>query len=115
MIKIGVGLAFNNVLLDVCEERLRQNKLWGQQDWSPSKWLAILGEEYGEVCRAVCEMELTPIEKRDAKWWKNYREELVHVATVAIQAAECFDRAQARSDSELSAYSVPASSSYADR
>ncbi len=76
----------------IAAERLRQNEKWGEQNWKPSEWLSILGEEYGEVCRAVYEMELNPPEKRDPKWWLNYREELVHVAAVAVQMLECFDR-----------------------
>jgi NTP pyrophosphatase (non-canonical NTP hydrolase) len=90
----GFEEQFGKVLVDVRVERMRQNVKWGIQDWPPESWIAILGEEYGEVCRAVCEMTLVPPEKRDPKWLKNYREELIHVAAVAIEAVEAFDRAQ---------------------
>ena len=73
------------VMEDVChavtsviEERKRQHKLWGEQNHAPAFWLSILGEEFGEVCKAV-------YEKNDAA----YLEELVHVAAVAVQMIEC--------------------------
>lgn len=36
-------------------ERDLQDQKWGQQNHHPLKWLAILGEEVGELCRAVLE------------------------------------------------------------
>jgi hypothetical protein len=68
------------VLAEVIAERDRQDRLWGIQDHKPGKWLAILGEEFGESCRAVLEMN------------PKYREELIQVAAVAIAAVESFDR-----------------------
>jgi NTP pyrophosphatase (non-canonical NTP hydrolase) len=92
---------FNDILLDVREERRRQQELWGEQNHRPSKWLAILGEEYGEVCRAVCGMEIVPAAEREEISWKNYREELIHVAAVAIQMVECYDRSMNKVVAEL--------------
>jgi NTP pyrophosphatase (non-canonical NTP hydrolase) len=89
------------ILNEVADERIRQIEKWGEQNLRPSQWLAVLGEEYGEVCRAVCEMELVLTEKRDAKWWINYRMELVQLAAVAVQAVECFDRDAGRDLSQL--------------
>lgn len=65
---------------DVEEERDRQDKLWGQQPRSLSEktWFAILGEEVGEVAKAVVE---------DHEW-EHLRTELTHVAAVAIAAIE---------------------------
>lgn len=40
------------VLLAVADERHRQNLKWGPQSHSSADWLAILGEEYGEACKA---------------------------------------------------------------
>lgn len=36
------------------EERTRQDYKWGKQHHSNEMWSAILGEEYGEACQAVC-------------------------------------------------------------
>ena len=71
-------------LLNLITERKRQDQKWGEQNHEPMKWLAILGEEYGEACAAI-------LENREMEPWR-YRVELVHVAAVAIAAVECFDR-----------------------
>jgi NTP pyrophosphatase (non-canonical NTP hydrolase) len=71
------------VLDMLADERGRQDAKWGEQNHDPAYWLAILGEEFGEVCKAVCEG------KQD-----EYREELVHVAAVAVSMIECDIRQQ---------------------
>lgn len=40
-------------MIDV--ERDCQDAKWGMQRHSPEKWAAVLGEEVGEVCKAVLE------------------------------------------------------------
>lgn len=71
----------NPVLAEVDNERNMQDLKWGEQNHEPLMWLAILGEEVGEVNRAVLEGDLA-----------NYREELIQVAAVAIAAVEALDR-----------------------
>ena len=71
----------DNVLREVAKERERQDAKHGVQDQHPFKWLTILGEEYGEACRAA-------YEKEDSR----YREELIQVAAVAVAMVECLDR-----------------------
>lgn len=80
------------VLQEVAQERLRQCRRWGIERWKSSQWLAILGEEYGEVCRAVYEIELMPTLEGGERWKENYREELIQVAAVAVAMIECFDK-----------------------
>lgn len=70
------------VLYEVAAERLRQDEKWER---SPGYWpgdlsekLAVLGEEHGEVCRAVIEREGN----------ERLREELIQVAAVAVAWAE---------------------------
>jgi NTP pyrophosphatase (non-canonical NTP hydrolase) len=70
-----------DILQEIVAERGRQDLKWGTQNHRPADWLAILGEEFGEVCRAVFEKDAT-----------NYREELLHVAAVAVSMMECLDR-----------------------
>jgi NTP pyrophosphatase (non-canonical NTP hydrolase) len=70
-----------DILQKVREERKWQNKKWGEQNHTPEKWLSILGEEFGEVCRAVYEKDII-----------NYKEELVQLAAVAVQMLECQER-----------------------
>lgn len=69
------------VLQEVYVERQSQENKWGEQNHHPLKWLALLGEEVGEVNRAVLEDDR-----------HNYREELLQVAAVAAAMVESFDR-----------------------
>ena len=69
------------VLVEVGQERSRQDELWGPPDRDWPMWIVILGEEIGEACRAVV--------LDDAEL---YRTELIHVAAVAVSAIECLDR-----------------------
>lgn len=74
------------VMDDVWMERVRQNKKWGIQRHDLGVWLAILGEEYGEVCQAVQKhVGLISYKETDAD---NLYEELIHVAAVAVAIAE---------------------------
>ena len=74
------------LLNEVRAERFRQNEKWGIQNHSPETWLLVLGEEVGEVCRAL-------LESRFGKQpLSEYRAELIHVVAVAVAAAESFDR-----------------------
>ncbi len=74
------SVALSNVLY----ERKRQDAKWGEQNHPPLLWLAILGEEFGEACKAAIEPGCLPLIK--------YRDEMVHVAAVALAAVESFDR-----------------------
>jgi len=70
-----------HVSTEVILERKKQDLKWGPQNHDPLKWIAILGEEFGEVAKAVLEKDLD-----------NYREELIQVAAVAMAAVESLDR-----------------------
>jgi NTP pyrophosphatase (non-canonical NTP hydrolase) len=59
----------------------RQERKWGEQNHSQADWFVILGEEVGEVARAIFE-----------KQTDNYREELIQVAAVCMAALENYDR-----------------------
>lgn len=72
----------------VTEERKRQFELYGDQSRkSPYEFLAILGEEYGELCEAVTETYMSGRHpERGGK--ENIIKEAVHVAAVAVQLIE---------------------------
>jgi hypothetical protein len=74
------GNPYHNII----SERVYQDSKWGVQDHSPEKWLAILGEEFGECCKASLEGDCD-----------QYRAELISIAAVAIAAVESYDRAKA--------------------
>lgn len=75
-----------DVLYDVLQERKRQNRKYGYQRHSHGKWLAIKGEEDGEVCEAVNRIHF-PLDSKptDAD---NLYEELIHSAAVSLAWAE---------------------------
>lgn len=80
--KMNIAIT-NEVLSEVVNERINQDNKWGEQNHLPPFWLAILGEEFGEVCKAVFEHNYHS---------GGYRKELIHVAAVAVAMVECFDR-----------------------
>lgn len=71
-----------NIYVLVGRELARQHKKWGDQNHDPVYWIGILGEEFGEVCKAV-------IEARDPN---DAIREIVQVIAVAIRLAERITR-----------------------
>lgn len=67
----------------IMDERRRQYEKWGDQIHSRENWMVILGEEFGEACRAV-------FEKDDEEFLK----ELIQVAAVAAAAVKDYQRAR---------------------
>ena len=71
------------ILEEIAEERGRQDEKWGADGivWrSTETGVRVLGEEYGEVCRAVNERDRAAA-----------RTELIHTAAVAVQMVEALD------------------------
>ena len=76
----------NDVLIEVGLERVRQDSKWGIQRHPIGVWLAILGEEFGEVCQAAQSyLKLVSSKETDAD---DLYTELIHVAAVASAIAE---------------------------
>lgn len=69
-------------------ERENQDSRFGQQNYAPEVWLAILTEEVGEVATAIQEMRLFG----QTATQTGYLNELVQVAAVAIAMCESFER-----------------------
>ena len=80
-----------SILVDINQERLRQDEKWGLQNHIPIEWIAILGEEFGEASKEALEMHFHP-NKDFGKRLMDYRKELVQVAAVAVAMIECVDR-----------------------
>ncbi len=78
----SLALVFSEITL----ERCRQDSLFGEQNHDIFTWLAILGEEVGEVARAALEARF------DQGSPEHLREELVQVAAVAAAMLQCMDR-----------------------
>ena len=58
----------------------------GVQDHEPFVWLSILAEEIGEAARGLLE------HKYGDRSLDAYRDEMIHVAAVAVAALECLER-----------------------
>jgi NTP pyrophosphatase (non-canonical NTP hydrolase) len=74
--------AWARVLADVGIERMRQDEKWGVQGHMADRWNTILGEEVGEVSKAINECDTKA----------NLRAELIQVAAVASAWVEHLDR-----------------------
>ena len=80
------AVSLSVVFQSIADERRYQESVWGNQNHTPAEWLLILGEEFGEVCRAAADMKWRGMGVTD------YRKELIQVAAVAVAMIECLDR-----------------------
>lgn len=73
------ALIQQQVLVEVIKERTSQDTNFSQETkpLDPKLWISILGEEFGEVCKAALEGN-----------FDDYETELIQVASVAIAALE---------------------------
>lgn len=79
-------------MMDVSRERTHQEALKNEgrfehtcaDEMDPFRKLAILGEEFGEVSRALLEKH----GESNDRWNKDLRKELIQVAAVAVAWAE---------------------------
>ena len=71
-------------------ERERQNATWGEQNHDAYTWLAILGEEFGELSQAILH------DTFGGKAAGSMRNELVQLVAVGVQWLECIERMPAR-------------------
>lgn len=68
----------DEILKLIQDELMHQNQKWGaNRILPPQLWLAILGEEFGEVCKACLEHDAI-----------GYKAELIDVAASAIAALQ---------------------------
>ena len=80
-------------LRDIIAERKRQDAKWGEQNHDPFLYLTILGEEYGEMCKAALEARFSKgSDDMYQKLISHFREEAVQTAAVALAIVENIDR-----------------------
>jgi hypothetical protein len=77
-----------SVLVDVADERQRQDEKWGPCSRPPLEWLGIIAEEFGEVAEKVVKGWVPPESDFDAA---GYRLELIQLAACAVSAVENLD------------------------
>jgi len=76
------------IVEDIMLERDAQDSKWGIQRHSMTSWLVILGEEFGEVCKEVCDC-WTKGDSPELR--RRMRQELIQVAAVAVAVLEQLD------------------------
>ena len=70
MVKTHPAARTHGVLHEVVGERCRQDARWGVQNHTGQYWIAILGEELGEVCMATPRVRVTgTVEDKDGHTW----------------------------------------------
>lgn len=80
------------IIYDINDERYRQDVKFGIQNHDPMTWCVILTEEVGEVSKAALELNFnSKLEVSCQQKIKQYREEMIQVAAVAMAAVECLD------------------------
>ena len=72
---------FDTICGEIREERERQIEKWSDGIRNADTMIRVIGEEFGEVCRAVNDDDAS-----------NYREEFVQLAACCVKAIQCFDR-----------------------
>lgn len=77
------------VLNMILAERNRQNEKWGDQSGNhPFEWVAILGEEFGELCEAINETCFANPSHPERGGIDKMIEEATQVAAVAVAFVE---------------------------
>jgi len=102
----------DQVLTLILNERVKQDAKWSQQNHRPLFWLAILGEEFGEVSKEVVEAEaafqkaealnaiegqMERVEALDFQHTEhllNLKAELIQTAAVCVAMLESLERNQ---------------------
>jgi hypothetical protein len=88
-------LILSKVIHDIRDERQEQDEKWGEQNHSDLKWLSILGEEFGEVCKEVTEDN--PAKERiksSLDCQKDLKKELIQTCAVCVAWLEAIERRQ---------------------
>ena len=87
-----MSATIQTVLAEIIAERERQIAKWGEgQALTPMEYLAIIGEEYGEVCRAVHDAYFAaqyPQINATPGDYSQYKTELIQLATVCVAAIQ---------------------------
>lgn len=76
----------------VLEERNRQDVKWGEQNHVAPIWGMIIGEEYGEMCKAINEFGFDPTPEKEEQIYT----EAIHTMASCMAMLECMERMRSR-------------------
>ena len=82
----------HGALVEVADERRRQDEKWGEPNHDPAVWLAILTEEVGELAEAIL-FAHSGGDERNRTHSADMRTEAIQIAAVAVQFVDYLDRA----------------------
>jgi len=80
----------NEIIKNVIEERRRQDAKWGEQNHVAPIWGMIIGEEYGEMCKAINEFGFDPTPETEEQIYT----EAIHTMASCMAMLECMKRAR---------------------
>ena len=83
-------MSLGHYLEEIKKERIRQDEKLGKDNHHPTTWMSIIGEEFGELCKAV--NELTFDSRPILETIDDIRNEAIQVAACCIALLECMDR-----------------------
>lgn len=76
------------IINKVLEERKRQDAKWGEQNHIAPVWGMIIGEEYGEMCKAINEFGFNPTPEKE----QDIYTEAIHTMASCMAMIECIER-----------------------
>lgn len=66
---------------------------WGEKNHHPLTWFSIIGEKYGEMCKAFNQYYLVgDAETSDFNHFEDMQREAIQVAASCVAMLECIDR-----------------------
>lgn len=76
------------IIKEVLDERERQDKKWGEQNHPAPVWGMIIGEEFGEMCKAINEFGFYPVRETEDQIYT----EAIHTMASCMAMLECMER-----------------------
>lgn len=70
----------------ILQEYQKQNDKWNGVDYEPTLWVTILGEQFGELCKSIVNLNIG---------WGDYiytKKTALQVAATSVAFLECLDR-----------------------
>lgn len=84
------------IIEKVLEERKRQDIKWGRTDHIAPVWGMIIGEEYGEMCKAINEFGFNPTQKTEEQIYT----EAIHTMAACMAMLECMEKMRMKEEEE---------------
>lgn len=75
---------------DVIAERNRQDEKWGEQNHNAYIWASIIGEEYGEMRKAINEFGFNPTPEKE----QDIYTEAIQTMASCMAMLECIERSK---------------------